>query len=388
MLLKYKNVRKVLSVSMIAVLSLSLLAACGKKDAESTNDPKDTSAVVATYDGGTITANEFDMEQRVMKFLYPEYAQMMDMDDFKDFLVRQEVAYEYLSNKASEEAKTAGAKAATEQFDKMKAQVAADQWTEMTKAQNLTDQNIKDYMTRIMTVIKDKETGVTEDQMKSEFETNKDQYTTATVRHVLINFTDPDTQKERKKEDALKLAKEVKAKLDAGEDFAKVAKEYSEDPGSVEKGGLYENVPVGNWVEAFKEAAKTLPLNKISDPIETEYGYHIMKVEARTEADYTKLTDEQKESLKSQLAATEIDKFMSDELDKVVKEVNLPKSETSEEGKTESGTTGTGTDAGTSKEGDKAGDTKTDDTSSTDSKTDQGTTGTDAKSESTESGSK
>ncbi|WP_339275467.1 peptidylprolyl isomerase [Paenibacillus sp. FSL W8-0426] len=388
MLLKYKNVRKVLSVSMVAVLSLSLLAACGKKDAESTNDPKDTSAVVASYEGGTITANEFDMEQRVMKFLYPEYAQMMDMDDFKDFLVRQEVAYEYLSNKASEEAKTAGAKAATEQFDKMKAQVAADQWTEMTKAQNLTDQNIKDYMTRIMTVIKDKETGVTEDQIKSEFETNKDQYTTATVRHVLINFTDPDTQKERKKEDALKLAKEVKAKLDAGDDFAKVAKEYSEDPGSAEKGGLYENVPVGNWVEAFKEAAKTLPLNKISDPIETEYGYHIVKVEARTEADYAKLTDEQKESLKSQLAATEIDKFMSDELDKIVKEVKLPKSETSEEGKTESGTTGTGTDAGTSKEGDKAGETKTDGTSSTDSKTDQGTTGTDAKSESTESGSK
>jgi len=207
MLLKYKNVRKVLSVSMVAVLSLSLLAACGKKEAESTNDPKDTSAVVATYEGGTITANEFDMEQRVMKFLYPEYAQMMDMDDFKDFLVRQEVAYEYLSNKASKEAKTAGAKAATEQFDKMKAQVAADQWTEMTKAQNLTDQNIKDYMTRIMTVIKDKETGVTEDQIKSEFETNKDQYTTATVRHVLINFTDPDTQKERKKEDALNWPK-------------------------------------------------------------------------------------------------------------------------------------------------------------------------------------
>ena len=355
MLLKYKNVRKVLSVSMVAVLSLSLLAACGKKDAESTNDPKDTSAVVASYEGGTITANEFDMEQRVMKFLYPEYAQMMDMDDFKDFLVRQEVAYEYLSNKASEEAKTAGAKAATEQFDKMKAQVAADQWTEMTKAQHVTDHNITDYMTRIMTVIKDKETGVTEDQIKSEFETNKDQYTTATVRHVLINFTDPDTQKERKKEDALKLAKEVKAKLDAGDDFAKVAKEYSEDPGSAEKGGLYENVPVGNWVEAFKEAAKTLPLNKISDPIETEYGYHIMKVEARTEADYAKLTDEQKESLKSQLAATEIDKFMSDELDKIVKEVKLPKSETSEEGKTESGTTGTGTDAGTSKEGYKAG---------------------------------
>ncbi|MFS0860866.1 peptidylprolyl isomerase [Paenibacillus taichungensis] len=364
MLAKYKKVGKVLSVSMVAVLSLSLLAACGKKE-EATTETKDTSAVVATYEGGTITANEFDMEQRVMKFLYPEYAQMMDMDDFKEYLVKQEVAYEYLSGKASDAAKTEGAKTATEQFDKMKASVQADQWTEMLKAQNLTDQNIKDYMTRIMTVIKDKETGVTEDAIKAEFENNKDQFTTASVRHVLINFTDPKTQKERKKEDALKLAKEVKAKLDGGADFAEIAKKYSEDTGSAEKGGLYEDTPVASWVDAFKEAAKTLPLNKISDPVETEYGYHVMKVEKRTEADYTKLTAEQKETLKSQLAAAEIDTFMTSELDKIVKEVKLPKTDKAEEGTTE-GTTGTGT--GTEGEKTDAG---------TDTKTDQGTTGTD-----------
>ncbi|MGC5776910.1 peptidylprolyl isomerase [Paenibacillus pabuli] len=369
MLAKYKKAGKVLSVSMVAVLSLSLLAACGKKEEAKTTEKTDTSAVVATYEGGTITANEFDLEQRVMKFLYPEYAQMMDMDDFKEYLVKQEVAYEYLSGKASEEAKTAGAKTATEQFDKMKASVQADQWTEMQKAQNLTDQNIKDYMTRIMTVIKDKETGVNEDAIKAEFEKNKDQFTTASVRHVLINFKDPKTQKDRKKEDALKIAKEVKAKLDGGADFAEIAKKYSEDPGSAEKGGLYENTPVANWVDAFKEAAKTLPLNKISDPVETEYGYHVMKVESRTEADYSKLTDEQKETLKSQLAAAEIDTFMNSELDKIVKEVKLPKTDKAEEGKTE-GTSGTGTEGGKT-------DTKTDGTQGTDTKKDEGTTGTD-----------
>lgn len=373
MLPKYKKVGKVLSVSMVAVLSLSLLAACGKKEEAKAPEATDNSAVVATYEGGTITANEFDMEQRVMKFLYPEYAQMMDMDDFKEYLVKQEVAYEYLSGKASEEAKTAGAKTATEQFDKMKASVQEDQWTEMLKAQNLTDQNIKDYMTRIMTVIKDKETGVTDDAIKAEFEKNKDQFTTASVRHVLINFTDPKTQKERKKEDALKIAKEVKTKLDGGADFAEIAKKYSEDPGSAEKGGLYEDTPVSTWVDAFKEAAKTLPLNKISDPVETEYGYHIMKVEARTEADFAKLTAEQKESLKSQLAAAEIDTFMNSELDKIVKEVNLPKTEKAEEGTegTTEGTTGTGT------EGEQTTEPKTDGSTGTDSKTDQGTTGTD-----------
>lgn len=384
MLQKYKTVRKVLSVGMIAVLSVSLLAACGKKEEAKAPESTDTSAVVATYDGGTITANEFDMEQRVMKFLYPEYAQMMDMDDFKDYLVRQEIAYKYLSENASDEAKAEGAKVATEQFDKMKAQVPEEQWPEMLKAQNLTDDNIKGYMTRIMTVIKDKETGVTEDDMKAEFDKNKEQYTTASVRHVLINFTDPKTQKERKKEDALKIAKEVKSKLDGGADFAEIAKEYSEDPGSADKGGLYENAAVSQWVEAFKQAAITLPLNKISDPVETEYGYHVMKVEARTDA-YDKMTAEQKDSIKSSIAAAKIDTFMTGgELDKLVKEVNLPKTDKAEEGSTE-GTNGTGTDTQTGTEGE----SKTDDTKGTDTKTDAGTTDKDATtSEGTDSSSK
>lgn len=384
MLQKYKTVRKVLSVGMIAVLSVSLLAACGKKEEAKAPESTDTSAVVATYDGGTITANEFDMEQRVMKFLYPEYAQMMDMDDFKDYLVRQEIAYKYLSENASDEAKAEGAKVATEQFDKMKAQVPEEQWPEMLKAQNLTDDNIKDYMTRIMTVIKDKETGVTEDDMKAEFDKNKEQYTTASVRHVLINFTDPKTQKERKKEDALKIAKEVKAKLDGGADFAEIAKEYSEDPGSADKGGLYENAAVSQWVEAFKQAAITLPLNQISDPVETEYGYHVMKVEARTDA-YDKMTAEQKDSIKSSIAAAKIDTFMTGgELDKLVKEVNLPKTDKAEEGSTE-GTNGTGTDTQTGTEGE----SKTDETKGTDTKTDAGTTDKDATtSEGTDSSSK
>ncbi|WP_342553604.1 peptidylprolyl isomerase [Paenibacillus sp. FSL R7-0652] len=369
MLAKYKKVGKVLSVGMVAVLSLSLLAACGKKEEAKAPESKDNSAVVATYDGGTITANEFDMEQRVMKFLYPEYAQMMDMDDFKEYLVKQEIAYEYLSGKASDEAKTAGAKTAAEQFDKMKAQVKEDQWKEMLKTQNLTDQNIKDYMTRIMTVIKDKETGVTEDAMKAEFEKNKDQFTTASVRHVLIGFTDSKTKKERKKEDALKLAKEVKAKLDGGADFAAVVKEYSDDTNSVADGGLFKDAPVANWVDSFKEAAKTLPLNKISDPVESQFGYHIIKVESRTDADYSKLTAEQKETLKSQLAAGQIDTFMQKDLEKIIKEVKLPKTDKKEEG-TKEGTTGTGT------EGTKTDESKTD-SKGTDTKTDQGTTGTD-----------
>ncbi|MNN07768.1 Foldase protein PrsA 3 precursor [compost metagenome] len=190
---------------------------------------------------------------------------------------------------------------------------------------------------------------ITEDDVKKEFEATKQDYTTASVRHILINFTDPDG-KERTSEDTLKLAKEVKSKLDKGEDFAALAKQYSEDPGSKDNGGLYENVEVSNWVEAFKQAALTQPLNQIGEPVETEYGYHIIRVEARTEKKYEDLTQEQKDMIQTTLASNKLDEFMSGDLEKkIIKKIELPKVETSTgENGTNAGTNaGNGTNAGT-----------------------------------------
>lgn len=63
-----------------------------------------------------------------------------------------------------------------------------------------------------------------------------------------------------------------------GEDFTALAKQYSEDPGSKDKGGLYENFGRGEMVKPFEDAAFTVPVGGISDLVETAYGYHILKV--------------------------------------------------------------------------------------------------------------
>jgi peptidyl-prolyl cis-trans isomerase C len=98
--------------------------------------------------------------------------------------------------------------------------------------------------------------------------------------HILISTLDPLTQhplppdQKKAKE---QLAKELKARAEKGEDFAKLAKQYSEDPGSKDKGGEY-TFPRGRMVPEFEAAAFSLKTNQISDIVETKFGYHIIKL--------------------------------------------------------------------------------------------------------------
>lgn len=102
-------------------------------------------------------------------------------------------------------------------------------------------------------------------------------------------------------------AKEIKAKLDAGEDFAKLAKEFSTDPGSGEQGGDLGWFTVGTMVPEFNDAAYALEIDEISEPVQSEHGFHIIQVtEKRDVKDYGKLEDK-KEEIRESIAATKAD---------------------------------------------------------------------------------
>ncbi|MBN2102913.1 peptidylprolyl isomerase [bacterium] len=98
---------------------------------------------------------------------------------------------------------------------------------------------------------------------------------TASVRHILFLTQG---KSDSMKQETRKKAEEVLAMAKSGADFEKLVKKYSEDPGSNEKGGLYQDFKRGDMVKPFEEASFTLPVDSISDLVETQYGYHIIKV--------------------------------------------------------------------------------------------------------------
>ena len=89
--------------------------------------------------------------------------------------------------------------------------------------------------------------------------------------HVLINFGS-------NKDSAKAFATQILARAKKGEDFAVLAKEYSADQGSKDRGGEYDYFPKGQMVKPFEDACFNNAPGSIVGPIETDFGYHIIKV--------------------------------------------------------------------------------------------------------------
>jgi peptidyl-prolyl cis-trans isomerase C len=114
------------------------------------------------------------------------------------------------------------------------------------------------------------------------------------VRHILLMTIDPATH-EKLSDDQIqakkKQADDILKQLRAGGDFAKLAAEYSEDPGSKDNGGDLPAFSRGQMVPEFEAAAFSLTNNQISDVVTTQYGYHIIQLLGKTPAKKLALTD-------------------------------------------------------------------------------------------------
>ncbi|WP_419886961.1 peptidylprolyl isomerase [Neobacillus niacini] len=145
---------------------------------------------------------------------------------------------------------------------------------------------------------------ITEEELKTYFDENKDSLGVAEqvkASHILV-------------EDEA-TAKEIKQKLTDGADFAKLAKEYSTDEGTKENGGELGFFPKGTMVTEFEDVAFAMQVNEISEPVKTDYGYHIIKVEEKKEAKEANFDDskaEIKETLIDQKVETEYSTWLEE----------------------------------------------------------------------------
>ncbi len=112
------------------------------------------------------------------------------------------------------------------------------------------------------------------------------------ARHILIKI-----DKITSSEDARKKLNKVKLKLDKGEDFTKLAAEYSQDPGSKNNGGDLGWAAEGTFVPRFTQVMNSLKSGQTSEPFKSQFGWHIMQVIERRQQDETEQLIQQKAEL-------------------------------------------------------------------------------------------
>lgn len=210
--------------------------------------------VLAVISGSEIT--EKDLNAIIMR--YPEEQRAMFSSEMgKKQLLEQMISFE-LMNKLGKEMKlneTEEYKAGLEQLEK-------DLLTQMTINKVLS------------------EVTVTDEDAKKYYKENKtqfDQPATVSAKHILV--------------DTEELCSEVKERIENGElSFEDAAKEYSTCPSNAQ-GGSLGVFGRGMMVPEFEEAAFTLELNTVSEPVKTQFGYHLVKTESKNEATVAKFED-------------------------------------------------------------------------------------------------
>lgn len=117
------------------------------------------------------------------------------------------------------------------------------------------------------------------------FAEHKAEFEQVSARHILIRMQDSPVpvkpgQKDLTPEEALAKAEDLEKRIKAGEDFAKLAAAESDDAGSAAKGGDLGFFRHGQMVPSFDQAAFALEVGQVSEPVRSQFGYHIIKIDA------------------------------------------------------------------------------------------------------------
>ena len=256
----YVNKKKIFALVLVATL---MLTGCGK-----IATLKNGEEVVAKLDGKSITAED----------LYDELKKQggaITLTNMIDaFVVNKEI-------KTDDDAKSY-ADSQLSSYKKSYQSYGQDFNAALTSAgysdeNEFKDELILEYKKNIVTenYVKDE---LTDDEIQKYYDDNI--YGDIEARHILIspNTKDDmtDDEKDKAEEKAKKEAEDIIKKLDEGEDFADLAKEYSDDEGTASKGGKL-TVTYGSVVDEFWDGVNELKDGEYSkEPVKSEYGYHII----------------------------------------------------------------------------------------------------------------
>lgn len=256
--------KKIAILILISIMALVSITAC-------TDASKNV--VVAEVNDRVITLAQFNQYYEIVKD--PESEETNDAKEIKKqiltSMIDMEVIKEYLKDKNIE--KEENFEENFKQYLKLLKQ--NDETKAFIKQKKISDKFIKDmYINQLYEeeLLKEIKTDIDiETKITAYYEENKDQFIVDEVRasHILV-----DTQEQ---------AEEIKKRINNGENFETLAKENSTCP-SKDNGGDLKYFARGQMAQPFEDAAFSMEIGEISDPVQTQFGYHIIKLtDKRTE---------------------------------------------------------------------------------------------------------
>ena len=257
--------------------------------AAETPPPTDKAAVV---NGTIITQAELDSQMKIVIDRLSASGRLPDpsqLDQIRSQVLENLIARELLYQESQKKGIKISEEEVNQQLIKVKAQFPNEaEFNNALNRMDLTEASIKEKLERdlaLRKLIEDEITPkvtVTDSEIRAFYDNNPatfKQPERVKASHILIKV-DPQANAEQKAE-AQKKIDLVQAKLQKGEDFGALAKEYSEGP-SGPKGGDLGYFTRGQMVKAFEEAAFAMKPGEVSGVVETRFGYHLIKVTDKT----------------------------------------------------------------------------------------------------------
>ncbi|MTI83323.1 MAG: peptidylprolyl isomerase [Firmicutes bacterium] len=314
------RMKKWIILLIAATLTLLLLVAgCGGK-------------VVATVNGENITQQELDKEVDMYKaglenqgadFSGEEGKEIMDR--LRQDVLKQLIDETLLLQQVEKRSLEPSSEEVQKEIKKIRDNFETEgEYKKFLAANGVNEPQLSDYVEKQLAVQKlvDEVTAdvkVTDQEVKQYYQENEENFTQPEerkVRHILIGSEGSGMDTERSQVDAKIEAERLLQKIEQGTDFSQLAKEYSEDPGTKDNGGLLTITRGGGFVQEFEDAAFNLAEGEVSpSPVKTQYGYHIIKVEEIIPSEVQSLEavkDQIKTSLEDTRRAGEFTDYVED----------------------------------------------------------------------------
>lgn len=327
-------------LGLVIILASTVLWGCGSKN------------VVASVNGEDITTQELDEQVTLMETNLQQQGYSFDGEQGKQLeqMLRQNIVDQMIDQKlvlqdAKKQNMLPSDKEVQTEIDKIKKQLGTEaDFKKFLAANGVNEPKLNDLvkqqlaMSDLQKKIAAEVPQPTDEQIKAYYEQNKTQFSQPEQRqvsHILIGVGDYSNGKKRSEVDAKVLALQVVQKIKAGEDFAKLAKEYSDDQGSKDNGGQYPPFSKGGgMVQEFEDAAFNLKQGEYTvEPVKTTYGYHIIRLDQIIPAQ-TKTLAESKDSIISSLNQDAVnkktDEYIKGLRDKAKIVNNVPKDQPSQ----------------------------------------------------------